>query len=66
MTSTVPVNNHEPGPSTTSPDGLFLYVSNHNTVLSGTGDNILDVIDLAEQKVSQDLRTGEPALGRSR
>ena len=51
VTSTVPVNNHEPGPSATSPDGLSLYVPNHNMAQGGTGDNILDVINLATKKV---------------
>jgi serine/threonine-protein kinase len=51
VTSTVPVNNHEPGPSATSPDGLSLYVPNHNMAQGGTGDNVLDVINLATKKV---------------
>ena len=45
VTSTVPVDNFTPGPSTTSPSGRFLYVPNHNTALSGTGENFVDVID---------------------
>jgi YVTN family beta-propeller protein len=51
VTATVPVNNHEPGPSATSPDGLSLYVPNHNMAQGGTGDNVLDVINLATKKV---------------
>ena len=56
VTAAVPVNNHEPGPSATSPDGLSLYVPNHNMVQGGTGDNVLDVIDLATQKVIDSIQ----------
>ena len=52
VTSTVPVDNHEPGPSATSLNGLFLYVPNHNMVQGGSGDNVLDAIDLATKKVT--------------
>jgi len=55
VTATVPVDNHSPGPSATSPDGLYLYVANHNDVVGGVGDNVLDVIDLATQKVIQSI-----------
>jgi YVTN family beta-propeller protein len=51
LTAIVPVDNHEPGPSATSPDGLSLYVPNHNTTQGGLGDNVLDVINLATHKV---------------
>ena len=51
MTSTVPVNNITPGPSTTSPDGRDLYVPNHNLVMGAPGDNVIDVIDLASNKL---------------
>jgi YVTN family beta-propeller protein len=51
VTASVPVDNHEPGPSATSPDGLSLYVPNHNMAQGGTGDNVLDVINLATKKV---------------
>ena len=51
VTSTVPVNNITPGPSTTSPDGRDLYVPNHNLVIGGPGDNVIDVIDLASNKL---------------
>ncbi len=51
VTSTVPVNNITPGPSTTSPDGRDLYVPNHNLVMGGPGDNIIDVIDLASNQL---------------
>ena len=34
--ATVPVNNHTPGPSTTSPDGRYLYVPNHNMSMTGS------------------------------
>jgi serine/threonine-protein kinase len=54
VTSTVPVDNHEPGPSATSPDGLHLYVPNHNDP-TGAGENVLDVIDLATKKVIQNI-----------
>jgi YVTN family beta-propeller protein len=55
VTAAVPVNNHEPGPSAISPDGLSLFVPNHNMVQGGAGDNVLDVIDLATQKVIQSI-----------
>jgi len=51
VTSTVPVDNVTPGPSTTSADGRYLYVPNHNTAMDGRNDDVLDVIDLASQEV---------------
>ena len=56
VTSTVPVDNHEPGPSATSQDGLSLYVPNHNMAQGGAGDNVLDVIDLATKKVIDSIQ----------
>lgn len=55
VTSTVQVDNITPGPSTTSPDGRDLYVPNHNTVLSGTGHNVIDVIDTATRELVDDI-----------
>jgi YVTN family beta-propeller protein len=55
VTSTVSVDNHEPGPSATSPNGLYLYVANHNDKQNGAGDNVVDVIDLKTRKVIQDI-----------
>ena len=52
VTSTVPVDNFTPGPSTTSPDGRLLYVPNHNTAMSGTNENVVDVIDTASKSWS--------------
>jgi YVTN family beta-propeller protein len=52
VTSTVPVDNHTPGPSTTSPDGRLLYVPNHNTAMSGTGENVVDVINTASKRLT--------------
>jgi YVTN family beta-propeller protein len=49
VTSTVAVDNFTPGPSTTSPDGRYLYVPNHNTALSGADENVVDVIDTASK-----------------
>jgi YVTN family beta-propeller protein len=51
VTATVPVDNHIPGPSTTSPDGRYLYVPNHNTTMSGTDENVVDVIDTASKQL---------------
>jgi YVTN family beta-propeller protein len=51
VTGAVPVDNHTPGPSATSPDGQYLYVPNHNMTMGGANNNILDVIDLASKKV---------------
>jgi serine/threonine-protein kinase len=51
VTSAVPVDNHTPGPSMTSPDGRYLYVPNHNTVMSGSDENVVDVIDTASKKL---------------
>lgn len=49
--STVPVNNNEPGPSAASPDGVYLYVPNHSMNTTSASDNILDVVDLKTGKV---------------
>jgi serine/threonine-protein kinase len=51
VTSTVPVDNFTPGPTTTSPDGGYLYVPNHNMVTSGANENVVDVIDIADKKL---------------
>ena len=51
VTSTVPVDNLTPGPSTTSPDGRYLYVPNHNMVTGRANDNIVEVIDIAGKKL---------------
>jgi YVTN family beta-propeller protein len=51
VTSTVPVDNLTPGPSTASPDGRYLYVPNHNMVTGRANDNILEVIDIAGKKL---------------
>jgi YVTN family beta-propeller protein len=51
VTSTVAVDNFTPGPSTTSPDGRFLYVPNHNTAMSGANENVVDVIDTASKSL---------------
>jgi YVTN family beta-propeller protein len=51
VTGTVPVDNIEPGPPATNPDGPYLYVPNHNMMQGQAHDNVLDVIDLATQKV---------------
>ena len=51
VTSTVQVDNFTPGPSTTSPDGRYLYVPNHNTAMTGTHENVVDVIDTATRKL---------------
>jgi serine/threonine-protein kinase len=55
VTSTVQVDNLTPGPSTTSPNGRDLYVPNHNTVLSGAGHNVIDVIDTATRELVDDI-----------
>jgi YVTN family beta-propeller protein len=49
VTGTVQVNNHTPGPSATSANGLYLYVPNHNMTQGATGDNAIDVINTATQ-----------------
>ncbi len=51
VTSTAQVNNIQPGSTATSPDGRYLYVPNHNMTQGGTGDNVVDVIDLATKKL---------------
>ncbi len=51
VTSAVQVDNFTPGPSTTSPDGRLLYVPNHNTAMTGTHENVIDVIDTATRKL---------------
>jgi YVTN family beta-propeller protein len=50
-TGSVPVNNIAPGPSAISPDGVYLYVPNHNMVMGGTGDNDVDVINTVTRKL---------------
>jgi YVTN family beta-propeller protein len=55
VTSTVPVDNHTPSPSATSPNGLDLYVANHNDPTTGSGENVLEEIDLATKKVIQNI-----------
>ena len=52
VTGTVPVNNFTPGVSATSPDGRDLYVPNHNMAMSGTDENVVDVIDLADRRLA--------------
>jgi serine/threonine-protein kinase len=47
----VEADNFTPGPSTTSPDGRYLYVPNHNTAMSGANENVVDVIDTAAKKL---------------
>jgi serine/threonine-protein kinase len=51
VTDTVPVTNNEPGPSAPSPDGQFLYVPTREMSQGGTGDNVLDLIDLKTNTV---------------
>jgi serine/threonine-protein kinase len=55
VTGTVPVDTITAGPSATSPDGLYLYVANHNMVQGHPQDNVLDVIDLATKKVIHNI-----------
>jgi YVTN family beta-propeller protein len=55
VTGSVAVDNFTPGPSTTSPDGRFLYVPNRNTALSGTDENVVDVIDTASKTLTGDI-----------
>ena len=55
VTATVPVDNFTPGPSTTSPNGRYLYVPNHNTAMSGANENVVDVIDTASRKLIGDI-----------
>jgi YVTN family beta-propeller protein len=55
VTSTVVVDNHTPGPSTASPDGRFLYVPNHNTAMTGSDENVVDVIDTASKKLTSKI-----------
>jgi YVTN family beta-propeller protein len=51
VTSTVRVNNFTPGPAAISPDGRYLYVPNHNMAMTGANEDVIDVIDLASQKL---------------
>jgi serine/threonine-protein kinase len=52
VTSTVDVDNFTPGPSTPSPDGRSLYVPNHNTAMTGTNENVVDVIDTTTRQLT--------------
>ncbi len=49
VTSTVAADNVTPGPSMTSPDGRYLYVTNRNMMMSGADENVVDVIDTASK-----------------
>jgi YVTN family beta-propeller protein len=51
VTSVVSADNHTPTLSTISPDGRYLYVPNHNMAMSGSGENVIDVIDTASKKL---------------
>ena len=55
VTATVSVNNHTPGPLTTSPDGRYLYVPNHNMSMTGFNVNIMDVIDTTTEKLTSTI-----------
>ena len=44
-----------PGPSTTSPDGRYLYVPNHNMSMTGSNVNIMDVIDTTTKKLTSTI-----------
>ena len=52
VTATVPVDNATPGPTTTSPDGRYLYVPNRNYTTGVPNGNVIDVIDTASRKVT--------------
>ncbi len=51
VTGTVNVDNFTPSPTTVSPDGRLLYVPNHNTAMSGTNQNVVDVIDTTSRQL---------------
>jgi serine/threonine-protein kinase len=51
VTSVVSADNHTPTVSTISPDGRYLYVPNHNMAMSGSGENVIDVIDTTSKKL---------------
>jgi serine/threonine-protein kinase len=55
VTATVSVNNLRPGPTTASPDGRFLYVPNHNMVMGGANENLIDVIDTASKQLTDTI-----------
>jgi serine/threonine-protein kinase len=57
VTATVQVNNFQPGPSATSPDGRDLYVANHNmNPTDMTKDtNAVDVIDTTSRKLTDTI-----------
>jgi YVTN family beta-propeller protein len=52
VTSTVPVDNDRPGPSTPSPDGQYLYVPNHNMTMGAPNGNVIDVISTASKTLT--------------
>jgi serine/threonine-protein kinase len=52
VTSTVQVNNDKPGPTTTSPDGQYLYVPNHNMTMGTPDGNLVDVINTSTRTMT--------------
>jgi YVTN family beta-propeller protein len=55
VTSTVSVGNRTPGPSTASPDGQYLYVPNHNMTMGTANGNLIDVINTATKKLTDQI-----------
>ncbi len=57
VTAHVQVDNDKPGPSTTSPDGRYLYVPNHDMTMGSAHGNIVDVIDTVQKSVVARIST---------
>ena len=78
VTGQVPVTNHTPGPSQVSPNDRYLYVPNDNsmtmsgamTAMSGPGQDDIDVMNTATEKLVDTItvrriRTGSSRPGRA-
>jgi serine/threonine-protein kinase len=55
VTATVQVNNEKPGPTTTSPDGRYLYVPNHDMTMGFSAGDKVDVIDTATRQLTDSI-----------
>jgi serine/threonine-protein kinase len=55
VTGTVQVNNEKPGPTTTSPDGRYLYVPDHDMTMGFSNGDKVDVIDTSTKQLTDSI-----------